>query len=112
MTGTVWTPAQNSLQQVSAVLNPSRSCSWPNTTVSLALRAAAVRGTFAHDWANGAADRLALLETLVDAVAVAATQTTASTAPARSHRRLCIRDVPPLVVLLDFPLRRLSRLIG
>src|SRR4051812_44301 len=101
MTGTVWTPAQNWLQQVSAVLKPSMSCSWPNTTTSLALRAASVRGTLAHDCANGAADRVALLETLVDAVAVAATATTASTTPARSHRRLCIEDVPPLVVLLD-----------
>src|SRR3954470_6359749 len=95
MTGTVWTPAQNWLQQVSAVLKPSMSCSWPNTTTSLALRAAGVFGVFAQDWANGAADSLAELETLVDAVPVAVMTTTARAATARSQRRLCISLTPP-----------------
>ena len=42
MTGTVWTPAQNWLQQVSVVLNPTMSCSWPKTRTSFALRAAGI----------------------------------------------------------------------
>src|SRR5437764_15325086 len=95
MTGTVWTPAQNSLQQVSDVLNPSMSCSCPKTRTSFALRAAGVRGTLAHDAANGAAAGVASAARadavlLVDAVAVAATSRMASADPARSHRRLCI----------------------
>src|SRR5436309_2236116 len=92
MTGTVWTPAQNWLQQDSSVLKPSMSCSWPNTTVSLALRPPTVRGVVAHDWANGAADSRAELETLVVAVAVAAAHTVTRAAAASSQRRLCISE--------------------
>src|SRR6476646_9598637 len=64
----------------------------PNTSTLLALRAAGERGTFAHAWANGAAAsfaELALPATLVVAVAVAATRSTAAAAPTRSQRRLC-----------------------
>src|SRR6478735_1438874 len=93
MTGTVCTPAQNWLQHVRFVLKPTMSCSWPKTRMSFALRACTVRGTCAQDWAKGAAEAEALeawLETLVVAVAVAATSNMASAAPARSQRRLRI----------------------
>src|SRR3954452_24052033 len=95
MTGTVWTPAQNSLQQVRMVLHPSMSCSWPKTRTSLAFRAAVVRGVCAHDAANGAAAGVASAARadavlVVVAVAVAATSRMARADPARSHRRLCI----------------------
>src|SRR3954447_1108295 len=53
-TGTVWTPAQNWLQQVRATLKPTMSCSWPKTRMSFALRASDELGTAAQDWANGA----------------------------------------------------------
>jgi hypothetical protein len=96
MTGIVWMPAQNWLQHESAVLKPTMSCSWPKTTMSLAWRAAVVRGTVAQDWANGAAAGVASAAcaeraTLVAAVAVVATIVTASTVPAMSHRRLCMQ---------------------
>ena len=65
MTGSVWMPAQVSLQQVRAVLKPSTSCSWPSTTVSFA------RGV---------------------AVAVAATEANASTIPATTHTRFRIGE--------------------
>ena len=64
-----------------------------------AFRAAADVGTWAHDWANGAAAGVApeavraLPACLVVAVADAAIRSTAAAAPARSQRRLCI-DVP------------------
>src|SRR4051794_28069534 len=95
MTGTVWTPAQNWLQQVRLVLNPTMSCSWPKTRMLFALRAAVVLGTLAHDWAKGVAAgvapaRWALPATLVVAVAVVATARMVSAAAAMSQRRLCI----------------------
>src|SRR6266516_1963345 len=95
MTGTVWTAAQNWLQHVRFVLNPTMSCSCPKTRTSFALRAAVVLGTLAHAWAKGAAAGVASAAcaepaTLVVAVADAATMSTASAIPARSHRRLCI----------------------
>src|SRR4051794_41608379 len=86
MTGTVWTPAQNSLQQVSTVLNPSMSCSSPNTSVLFALRAAGVRGICAHDCANGAADSVALCAVRLVAAADAGTNTIPADAPPRRGR--------------------------
>jgi hypothetical protein len=51
-----------------------------------------VRGTDAHEWANGAAAGEAFVPaTLVVAVAALATSMTARSAPARSQRRLTIR---------------------
>ena len=64
-----------------------------------AFRPAVVAGTFAQDWANGAAagvpPALRALPELV-AVADAAKRSTVAAAPARSQRRLCI-DFPPFV---------------
>src|SRR5579859_1160026 len=75
------------------------SCSMPKTTTFAALRPAVVVGTFAQDWANGAAAGVppdaGELPELV-AVADAAKRSTAAAAPARSQRRLCI-DFPPFV---------------
>src|SRR6185437_17157855 len=62
----------------------------PNTSTLFALRAAGVRGTFAHDWAKGAAASLAEPALLVDALAVAPATSRTAAAPARSQRRLCI----------------------
>src|SRR3954462_9670652 len=81
------------LQQARLGLNPLMSCSTPKTRTDLALRPAVVRGSFAHAWANGAAEDSAPLAepaTLVVAVADAATNKMAAAAPARSQRRLCI----------------------
>src|SRR5205807_5803732 len=94
-------PAQSSAQQLRLVLNPSMSCSAPNTTTFAALRPAVVLGTCAHAWANGAAAGVpsataAEPATLVFAVADAASKSTAAAAPTRSQRRLCI-DFPPIL---------------
>ena len=91
ITGTAWTPAQNWLQHVRSVLKPTMSCSWPKTRMSFALRPAGVRGTCAHDWANGAAESAA--ERLAAdglPVAAAASASRLSAAPAAIMRRLAI----------------------
>src|SRR3954449_1708137 len=110
MTGTVCTPAQNWLQHVRFVLNPTMSCSCPKTRTSFALRPAVVLGTLAHASAKGAAagvasEATADPATLVVAVADAATRSTASAAPARSQRRLCI-DSLRLIALGALPKRQ------
>src|SRR6476469_8301188 len=81
----------------------------PNTSTLLALRAAGERGTFAHAWANGAAAsfaELALPATLVVAVAVAATRSTAAAAPTRSQRRLCIESLRLVCAGSRYEIRR------
>src|SRR5438093_13136150 len=83
------------LQQFRTVLKPLTSCSSPTTTTLEALRPAVVLGTWAHDWANGAAAGVAsaaraLPAPLLVAVADVATIPTAIAAPTRSQRRLCI----------------------
>src|SRR2546422_6599592 len=82
--------AQYAFASAWVVLKPAVSCSMPNTSTLFALRAAGVRGTFAQDWANGAAASLAELATLVDALAEAPATSRTAAAPARSQRRLCI----------------------
>src|SRR6266508_2840486 len=69
------------------------SCSWPKTSTLFALRAAGVRGTLAHDCANGAAAIVApLLVAALRLTAVAddAMIITASAAPAIVAMRLSI----------------------
>src|SRR5436190_16581309 len=82
--------AQYAFWSVWPVLKPVTSCSIPNTSTLFALRPAGVRGTFAHEWANGAAASFGAVATLVDALAVAPATSRATAAPARSQRRLCI----------------------
>ncbi len=63
------------------------------TTTDFALRPAVVRGTCAHDSANGAAAKLeafAVATVLLVAVAVPASSRSAAAAPPSSQRRLCI----------------------
>jgi hypothetical protein len=93
MTGTPCTADQNWLQQDRTALKPTMSCSWPKTSTLFALRAAGVRGTFAHDSANGAAAIVALLPVAalrLTAVADDAMIITASAAPAIVAMRLSI----------------------
>src|SRR5438876_8131882 len=90
------TCAQNEFSVAWSVLKPAGSCSLPKTRTSFALRPAAVLGTFAHAWANGAAasdEARVLPATLVVAVADIAKTITAAATPTRSQRRLCIESL-------------------
>jgi hypothetical protein len=87
------TTAQNAFSDESEVLKPATSCSAPKTRTLFALRAAELRGTFAHACENGAAASDA---DAVDAAcdvepAAAATSQHVTAAPvARSQRHLFI----------------------
>ena len=91
------------------MLNPSMSCSMPDTSTFEALRAAAVFGTAAHACANGAAAGVASAAPAAVTVRCAAAAAVVSTsaaasAPPASQKRLCIES-PSLMVVAHRPLR-------
>src|SRR5579864_366207 len=92
MTGVSSYPAQAELCVAWLTLKPDGSCSSPRTMTELAFRPAVVLGTFAHDWANGAALSSAVRCAAVLAVAVAdaASATVAAPTRASAQKRLCI----------------------